>query len=84
MVLTHEQAQQRIQELLAQATKIMEEVSVLAVSHDLAPSFLGQTFRTERCFYGDEVYRLTNPGWYSDKYWNSSDADCELEYINVE
>lgn len=79
MVLTKERAEARIQELLTQAKAAMDEVTSIAREHGLEPSFMEMTFRHRRERWGDS-YRLRQAEWYSDEYWMSSTADCEVDY----
>jgi hypothetical protein len=79
MVLTKQEAEVRVQELLAQAKLAMDEVTALAREHKLEPSFMEMTFHHKRERWGDS-YRLLEANWYSDEYWNSSTADCEVGY----
>ena len=79
MVLTKEQAEVRIQELLASAKVTMDEVTALAREHGFEPSFMEMTFHHRRERWGDS-YRLREAAWYSDEYWTSSTADCEIDY----
>lgn len=79
MVLTREQAEARVQELLAQAKSIMDEVTGISREHGLEPSFMEMTFHHRRVRWG-ESYRLVNPTWYSDEHWDSSSAVCMVPY----
>ena len=78
VVLTREQAEARIQELLAQAKSAIDEVTELAKLHSLEPSFMEMTFRIKRERWWGGVSRLQSPDWYRDEYWFSSTADCEI------
>lgn len=79
VVLTKEQAEARVQELLAQARVIMDEVTELSKFHGLTPSFMEMTFHHVRQQWGDS-YRLLEAQWYHDDYWSSSTADCEIGF----
>jgi len=75
MVLTRERAEARVQELLAIAKTAIDEVTVLAKKFELEPSFMEMTFRCRL-----SSYRLMEPRWFSDEYWESSTAGCEVGY----
>ena len=79
MVLTKEQAEARMQELLAKAKVAMDEVTSIAREHGFEPSFMEMTFHHKREHWGD-LYRLQEAAWYSDEYWSSSTAECELDW----
>lgn len=79
MVLTKEQAEARIQELLNIAKGAIDRVTELAKEHGLEPSFMEMTFHHRRACWGDS-YRLREANWYSDEYWASSTADCVLDF----
>jgi hypothetical protein len=82
MVLTKQEAEARVQELLAIAKTAIDEVTALAKEHALEPSFMEMTFHHHRERWGDS-YRLRDPDWYSDEYWSSSTADCEVDYYSA-
>lgn len=82
MVLTKQEAEARVQELLAQAKLAMDEVTALAKAHELEPSFMEMTFHHHRERWGDS-FRLREANWYSDEYWASSTADCEVDYYSA-
>lgn len=82
MVLTKEQAEARVQELLAAAKTAIDEVTALAKQFKLEPSFMGQTFRLARSnYFHDRDLPLRSPDWYDDEYWMSSTAGCEVGVI---
>lgn len=80
MVLTKQEAEARMQELLVQAKAIMDEVTALAKAHELEPSFMEMTFHHRRERWS-ESFRLLEANWYSDEYWVSSTAGCEVGYF---
>lgn len=79
MVLTKQDAEARVQELLATAKTAIDEVTALAKQFELEPSFMEMTFHHKRERWGD-AFRLQEARWYSDEYWESSTADCEVPY----
>ena len=80
VVLTRESAEARVQELLTQAKAVIDEVTSISREYGLEPSFMEMTFRHRIDRWG-ESYPLREPDWYSDSYWQSSDAQCQVAYL---
>ena len=71
---------QQVQKLLADATKLFEEATKIATEDEMdGITFLDRTFHIfGRNHWSDHEGRINEPGWYTDEYWNSSTADCEI------
>lgn len=74
-----------VQKLLTQAEALVQQAAQICIEDDLeGVSFMDQTFHIYKEYYGLGRCRLQEPGWFTDEYWQSSSAYCELEIVRPE
>lgn len=76
-----EDAEREAQDLLAQAQRLVDRATDLAMKHNLdGLSFMRQTFHTVIERWGKN-YKLVYPDWFDNEYWTSSTAHCDVEAV---
>lgn len=76
---------EQVQELLAKAQTLVEQATKICEEEELdGVSFMDKTFRCYRNNYDGLPRRINAPGWYTDDYWCSSDAHCEIYTLEEE
>jgi hypothetical protein len=84
-LLMSENRQQEVQKLLLQAQALVDKATEICKEDELdGVSFMGQTFRCYRANYDGLPRRINSPDWYTDEYWCSSSAHCEIYIIDDE
>lgn len=74
-----------VQKLLSEAEKLVQQATKICIEDELdGVSFMDQTFHIFKNHYRRGQGRLAVPNWFTDEYWQSSSAECEVHVIYEE